>query len=118
MMIGFLLSSGNDATMLKPSLTVRRCVAMPIRTWPSTTLGAPLAWNDTKSIGVPTWPVARTGKGLSANHRIQFRGRPEGRVAACWIRSITTRLAGACSKPCSCRLARASPRRDLSSRMR
>ena len=31
---------------------------MPIRTWPSTKLGAPLAWNEMKSIGVPTLPVA------------------------------------------------------------
>ena len=29
---------------------------MPMRTWPSTNVGAPLAWNETKSSGVPILP--------------------------------------------------------------
>ena len=37
---------------------VRSCAAMPMRTWPFVVTGAPLAWKDTKSSGVPTFPVA------------------------------------------------------------
>ena len=34
------------------------CAPMPMRTWPSTKLGEPFAWNEMKSIGVPVLPVA------------------------------------------------------------
>jgi hypothetical protein len=58
MTIGLAFSSGNDAmTAIAPSI-VRSWLAIPICTWPSTTLGAPLAWKDKKSIGVPVLPVA------------------------------------------------------------
>ena len=59
MTIGFGFSSGNDAMILKPSSIVASWFWMPSRTWPSTNVGRPLAWNDTKSIGVPTLPVAK-----------------------------------------------------------
>ena len=46
-------SSGNEAIIAKPWSIVPSWAAMPIRTWPSTNLGAPLAWKETKSSGVP-----------------------------------------------------------------
>ena len=52
MTIGVRFSSGNDAIVRKPWSIVASWAAIPIRTWPSTYPGEPLAWKATKSRGV------------------------------------------------------------------
>ena len=62
---------------------VRSWLAMPIRTWPSTNVGAPLAWKETKSIGVPILPVAWLvpRRQCSRNSRVHLAAAA-GRVGA------------------------------------
>ena len=57
--IGFALSAGRAAIMLKPLSMPFSCAAMPSRTCPSTNSGWPLAWKLRKSVGVPVWPVTK-----------------------------------------------------------
>ena len=59
MTIGFGFSSGKDAMMPNASSMFASWFWMPRRTWPSTKVGRPLAWKETKSIGVPILPVAK-----------------------------------------------------------
>ena len=56
--MGVCFSSGYEATVANPASIVRRCVAIPMRTWPSTVVGAPFAWKAMKSSGVPVRAVA------------------------------------------------------------
>ena len=48
---------GNLAMAEKALLMFCNWLEMPMRTWPSTNFGCPLAWKEIRSIGVPFWPV-------------------------------------------------------------
>ena len=70
-----------------PSSIVRSWFAMPMRTWPSTNVGAPLAWKETKSSGVPIF----AGRVIRAAQAVLEEVAHERAAAAGDVRSADAR---------------------------